>query len=75
MRTTTPRTIRATVALALAAALLGVGGAAQARPDAGLPVPADPTLGCGLTRVGTQFTACDNLTGNDVPAPLWIPQQ
>ncbi len=75
MRTTTVRTIRSTFAIALAAALLGVGGAAQARPNAGQPVTEDPTTSCGLARVGTQLVYCDDLTGNDVPAPLWIPQR
>lgn len=75
MSATTTRTIRSTFAIALAAALLGVGGAAQARPDAGAPVTEDPTPHCGLARVGTQYVSCDNLTGNDVPAPLWIPQR
>ena len=27
---------------------------------------------CDLARVGTQFVACDELTGNGVPAPGWI---
>ena len=29
---------------------------------------------CVLLRVGTQFVACDFLTGNGVPAPGWIPE-
>ncbi len=29
---------------------------------------------CPLSRVGTQLVRCDNLTGNGVEAPLWIPQ-
>ena len=29
---------------------------------------------CWLARVGTQFAGCDNLTGNAVPAPGWVPQ-
>ena len=30
---------------------------------------------CWLARVGTQFVRCDNLTGNAVPAPRWVPEQ
>jgi len=29
---------------------------------------------CWLTRVGTQFVRCDNLTGDAVPAPRWVAQ-
>lgn len=41
------------------------------------PVPADgPGYGtCPLTRIGTQFVRCDDLTGAGVPAPFWIPEQ
>ena len=28
---------------------------------------------CPLERVGTQFVRCDDLTGNGVPAPSFIP--
>jgi hypothetical protein len=28
---------------------------------------------CWLSRVGTQFVRCDDLTGNGVQAPLWVP--
>ena len=30
---------------------------------------------CLLERIGTQFVLCDNLTGNGVRAPSWIPEQ
>ncbi len=30
---------------------------------------------CWLARVGTQFVRCDNLTGNAVQAPSWVPEQ
>ena len=30
---------------------------------------------CWLARVGTQYVRCDNLTGNAVQAPLWVPEQ
>jgi hypothetical protein len=29
---------------------------------------------CLLQRVGTQFVRCDNLAGNGVEAPLWVPE-
>ncbi|MEW1808843.1 hypothetical protein [Pseudarthrobacter sp. NPDC080039] len=31
--------------------------------------------GCPLERVGTQLVRCDNLTGGNVSAPDWIPEQ
>ena len=49
---------------------------AAARQDPGrIEPPAPPTTAvhfCPLERVGTQFVACDNLTGNGVPAPRWV---
>ena len=36
--------------------------------------PAASVAVCPLERVGTQFVRCDNLTGNGVPAPLFIPE-
>ena len=30
---------------------------------------------CWLARVDIQFVRCDNLTGNAVLAPLWVPEQ
>ena len=30
---------------------------------------------CWLLRVGTQLVRCDNLTGNGVQAPRWMPEQ
>lgn len=30
---------------------------------------------CVLRRVAAQFTRCDDLTGNGVPAPAWIPER
>ena len=49
---------------------------AAARQDPGqIDTPAPPTTAtpfCPLERVGTQFVACDNLTGNGVPAPRWV---
>jgi hypothetical protein len=29
---------------------------------------------CPLARVGTQLVRCDNLTGDGVTAPLWVPE-
>jgi hypothetical protein len=29
---------------------------------------------CFLTRIGTQFVRCDNLTGAGAPAPAWVPE-
>lgn len=43
---------------------------ASASQDAGPRVAvAQPSAGCPLARVGTQYVRCDNLTGNGVPAP------
>jgi hypothetical protein len=45
---------------------------------AGEPAPEDSGINigyCPLTRIGTQLVRCDNLTGADVPAPYWIPEQ
>ena len=65
---------------AVAAALLLVGAAAapaSARPDRGetrlIQVGTSPTH-CLLERVGSQFVRCDDLTGNGVPAPAWVPE-
>ena len=52
---------------------------AAARQDPGqVATPAPPTTAtyfCSIERVGTQFVACDNLTGNGVPAPAWVPER
>jgi hypothetical protein len=60
--------------------LIGLGALpASARQDPGSPVgpsaSADGSQNCSLTRVGTQFVRCDNLTGNGVAAPAWISGQ
>jgi hypothetical protein len=57
------------------ATLCGVGGAAQARTDAGPLLPVFKVMDRPLERVGTQFVRGDDLTGNGVEAPLWIPDQ
>lgn len=52
---------------------------AFARPDPG-PQPtttheaANRDASCPLTRVSTQLVRCDNLTGHNVTAPLWVRQ-
>ena len=49
---------------------------AAARPDAGPALEQQPTsTSCPLTRIGSQLVRCDDLTGNGVSAPLWIPQR
>ena len=68
------------IALVIVAATLVAGlGAmpAAARPDAGTPLapPSSSTSFCPIQRVGHQYVACDNLTGNGVPAPGWIDEQ
>lgn len=74
-------TLTATALVASAAALLAVLAAtpASARPEpAPTPTPtvvqpADDDL-CNLERVGMQFVRCDDLTGDGVPAPSYIPE-
>jgi hypothetical protein len=73
---TTRRTITTTIALA-GLLVLGAGPLpATARQDPGpIVVHTIPDDGhCTLARVGTQYVKCDNLTGNGVPAPSWIPR-
>ena len=72
---TNRRTIIITTALA-GLLVLGCGSLpATARQDAGpVVVHTIPDDGhCSLARVGTQFVKCDDLTGNGVSAPSWIP--
>jgi hypothetical protein len=46
---------------------------AAARQEAGpAPEPATTSTFCAIERVGTQYVACDNLTGNGVEAPAWV---
>ncbi len=71
-RTRRPRRPLAVAVLALGLLPLtaATAGAAQ---DAGPMTTASVTsTSCPLTRVGTQYTRCDTLTGNGVPAPAWI---
>jgi hypothetical protein len=68
---------RAAASIAAALVVLGLGAApSSAQQDPGPPV-ADGGYrsGCSLQRVGTQFVRCDDLTGNGVSAPGYIPQR
>lgn len=77
----TTQHIRIAVTIAFAVALAGAPSTAQARQEPGPALPSQVSQvsqvsrGCSLQRVDTQFVACDDLTGNDVPAPSWIPQR
>jgi hypothetical protein len=68
-------TLSTTIATAGLVAALGTLPAA-ARQDPG-PAPTEDwqSAYCPLERVDTQFVACDNLTGNGVPAPSWVPER
>jgi hypothetical protein len=67
---------------AAVAALVAIGLTAlpaSARPDKGDPldttVVVDDEGACALARLGTQYVRCDNLTGNGVAAPAWVPER
>ena len=63
--------------VALSAVLLAVASPAFGSQDPGtLSEPTSPYdfSNCPLTRIGTQFVRCDNLTGNGVSAPSWVPE-
>lgn len=66
---------------AACAALVAIGLTAlpaSARPDKGDPLGTTAAVDegrCALARVGTQFVRCDNLTGNGVAAPAWVPER
>jgi hypothetical protein len=66
---------RALAPIAAALVLISLGAMPSfARSDLGTHIPRpDQAAGCKLQRVGTQFVRCDNLTGNGVAAPEWIP--
>ena len=74
---------RALVATAAALVTLGLGaGPSFAVPEAGpaiVPATAAATTDdrdrCPLARVDDQYVACDNLTGNGVQAPAWVPER
>jgi hypothetical protein len=68
--------IRRCASAALAIALLTFPASlAKASPTTPDPLPSGASAGnCPLTRVGTQFVRCDNLTGAGVSAPPWVPE-
>ena len=74
---------RALAATAAALVTLGLGaGPSFASPEAGPPIvpataaaPTDDGDRCPLARVDDQYVACDNLTGNGVQAPAWVPER
>jgi hypothetical protein len=47
---------------------------AEASPAPDPVTPTTSARNCPLTRVGTQFVRCDNLTGAGVSAPPWVPE-
>ncbi|WP_404382555.1 hypothetical protein LL946_16410 [Knoellia locipacati] len=74
----TRRAPRIAAALCATSFLLAVGAtSASARPDPGqrhgVSVEAS-TPRCTLHRVVTQYARCDDLTGNGVSAPSWVPE-
>lgn len=85
MFSTSHHLVRAAALTAVAIAVIGLGAApASARPEPGPTIIAvahhfggthDTGGGCVLQRVGSQFVRCDDLTGNGVPAPAYIPER
>ncbi|SDP12721.1 hypothetical protein SAMN04489867_1495 [Pedococcus dokdonensis] len=74
--TATRRTwgVVATTALVVA---LGTLPAAAKQDPGQIDQPTTPNVAIyfhPLERVGTQYVAGDNLTGNGVPAPRWVPE-
>ena len=67
---------RAVIAIIALGLLPLTAATAAARQDVGERVAGatEPTS-CSLTRVGAQYVRCDDLTGNGVPAPGWLPQR
>lgn len=67
---------RAAATLVLGVAL-GLGVASPVTAAGGVPAKGELAADsryCELTRVGSQFVRCDNLTGAGVPAPEWVSQ-
>jgi hypothetical protein len=81
-RTDTHSLHRALAATAAALVTLGLNvGPSFASPDPGPPIAPATSVAtsdgwgqCSITRVGDQYSACDNLTGNGVAAPAWVPE-
>lgn len=69
--------VRALTAAAAALTIAGLSAApSTARPDPGLrPASVSSENQRLLERVAQQYIRCDDLTGNGVPAPDWIPQR
>ena len=79
MTSTSPlgtRIIRNVAPIAAALIVIGLGATPSlARPDPGNDIDRANHVGERvLERVGTQRIRCDNLTGNGVPAPSYIPE-
>ena len=77
----TPTHVRRHTVVGLAAALIVVAGAASpaaARPDPGTSSATQTIIStaerCRLTRIGTQYVRCDDLTGAGVTPPSWLPE-
>ena len=74
---------RALAATAAVLVTLGLcAGPSFASPEAGPPIApatstatADDRDRCSLARVGDEYVGCDNLTGNGVQAPAWVPER
>lgn len=72
--------IRRGTVTALTVILIASAGAAPAvaRQDPGAPNSHSTLIKdsghCPLTRIGTQFVHCDDLTGAGVAAPSWVPE-
>jgi hypothetical protein len=69
-----------TVAALLLAAISAAPASAGPLHDPILSAPSASAIDsnnhtCWLQRVGTQLVRCDNLTGNGVAAPLWMPER
>jgi hypothetical protein len=78
MSSTNPRhVIRTVTPIAAALVLISLTATpSSARQDAGPSLPHTTNDGrCRLQRVDTQFVRCDDLTGNGVPAPGYVPER
>ena len=80
----TQHTRRILPAIAVTALAIALGTLpAAARQDAGPALEPATTSSsstasstrCAIERVGTQYVACDDLTGNGVEAPAWVAER